>query len=505
MRSSGVRRLLFGVLTASLAAAAGLGATPSPAVGIAEAAARCTPWPICRIQHIVVIVQENRSFDHYFGTYESPSGMAVNGLPRQQNGTFKSCIPDPALGHCVRPYHSTNLYNVGAPHSADASDAAVNHGKMDGFIKVGLWASHVAKCIKNPKSSDCKPLTGPKGQPDIVSFHTGAEIPNYWAYADYGVLQDAMFEPVASWSLPAHQYLVSGWSASCSDDFNVSTCTSDRRKTKAWNYPWADITHLLRQNGTSWNYFVGNGTDLTCMGNAPIQSGMRSPCNPSGDLSASTEGWLPILWFQSLRDAGDTGGVRHLQDFYDALGAATPTMADVSWFIPSAGASEHPGHAAIRPGENYVTEVVNAIGSSPFWGSTAIFITWDDWGGFYDHVVPPQVPNDDGMGYGIRVPGIMISPYAKESFVDHQTLSFDAYLKFIEDRFLGGQRLDPATDGWWDPRPSVRENVAMLGDLSSEFDFTQTPRPAPILGLHAQGPAGWPYPATRQRGFGAGG
>jgi len=119
----------------------------------------------------------------------------------------------------------------------------------------------------------------------------------------------------------------------------------------------------------------------------------------------------------------------------------------------------------------------------PDWRSTAIFLTWDDWGGFYDHVVPPRV---DENGYGLRVPGIVISPYAKHGYVDHQTLSFDAYAKFIEDDFLGGQRLDPSTDGRPDPRPDVRENVAVLGDLRADFDFSQRPRPPHPLPVHPQ-------------------
>jgi phospholipase C len=118
---------------------------------------------------------------------------------------------------------------------------------------------------------------------------------------------------------------------------------------------------------------------------------------------------------------------------------------------------------------------------SPNWKSTAIFITWDDWGGFYDHVVPPVV---DRNGYGLRVPGLLISPYARRGFVDHQILSFDAYLKFIEDRFLRGQRLDPTNDGRPDPRPSVRENSPILGNLIWEFDFKQKPQPPLILKPH---------------------
>ena len=139
--------------------------------------------------------------------------------------------------------------------------------------------------------------------------------------------------------------------------------------------------------------------------------------------------------------------------------------------------SEHPP-ALVSRGQTYVTRAINAIMRSPDWPSTAIFLAWDDWGGFYDHVVPPVV---DRYGYGLRVPGLVISPYAKRGYIDHQTLSFDAYLKFIEDDFLHGARLDQRTDGRPDPRPDVRENARVLGDLASDFDFRQKPRPPLIL------------------------
>ena len=125
-------------------------------------------------------------------------------------------------------------------------------------------------------------------------------------------------------------------------------------------------------------------------------------------------------------------------------------------------------------GQTYVTHLINTIMSGPDWKSTAIFLAWDDWGGFYDHVKPPRV---DGEGYGIRVPALVISPYARRDYVDHQVLSSDAYLKFIEDDFLHGQRLNPHTDGRPDPRPDVRENVKILGNLVHDFDFDQRPRP----------------------------
>jgi phospholipase C len=140
-----------------------------------------------------------------------------------------------------------------------------------------------------------------------------------------------------------------------------------------------------------------------------------------------------------------------------------------------------------------VTSIINAAMQGPAWEETAIFLTWDGWGGFYDHVEPPRI---DLNGYGIRVPGIMISPWARAGTIDSQTLSFDAYLRLIEDLFLGGQRLDPATMSRPDSRPTVRENVPILGDLLNEFDFEQEPIPPLILdptppGAGRRSP-GWP-------------
>jgi phospholipase C len=145
--------------------------------------------------------------------------------------------------------------------------------------------------------------------------------------------------------------------------------------------------------------------------------------------------------------------------------------------VPNGDDSEHPP-ARVSTGQAYVTRIINAVMRSPDWWTSAIFLTWDDWGGFYDHVVPPSV---DVNGYGIRVPGIMISPYARRGFIDHQLLTSDAYTKFIEADFLRGQAIDPRTDGRPDARPDVRERERGLGDLSTEFDFRQRPRPPMLL------------------------
>jgi hypothetical protein len=165
------------------------------------------------------------------------------------------------------------------------------------------------------------------------------------------------------------------------------------------------------------------------------------------------------------------------------------TLPAVSWIIPENAISDHPS-SSIHAGQAYVTGLINAIMQNPEWDSTLILLAWDDWGGFYDHVVPPKV---DVNGYGLRVPALLISPYAKKGSIDHQILSFDAYLKLIEDIFLNSQRIDPLTDGRPDRRPSVRENSALLGDLLNDLDFSQAPLPPLILPVDpTPGPASIP-------------
>jgi phospholipase C len=189
--------------------------------------------------------------------------------------------------------------------------------------------------------------------------------------------------------------------------------------------------------------------------------------------------WNPLPAFDTVKQDNEVDNIQTLDKYFVAAKAGT--LPAVSWIVPENRVSEHPP-ARVSEGQAYVTVIVNAAMQSADWNSTAIFLSWDDWGGFYDHVVPPKV---DGNGYGLRVPGLVISPYAKTGYIDHQTLSFDAYLKFIEDDFLSGQRLDPKTDGRPDPRPTVRESASQLGDLVNEFDFTQEPRPPLILPVQA--------------------
>jgi phospholipase C len=221
----------------------------------------------------------------------------------------------------------------------------------------------------------------------------------------------------------------------------------------------------------SWRYYVAKGDQPDCADDAMF-------CAPVPQSSRTPGIWNPLPYFDTVRQDGEAEDVAPLQDFFTA--ARTGTLPAVSWIAPAQAVSEHPP-ALVSAGQAYVTSLINAVMRSKDWSSTAIFLVWDDWGGFYDHVAPPHA---DAQGYGLRVPALVISPYARRDYVDHQILSFDAYLKFIEDDFLGGARLDPRTDGRPDPRPDVRENARILGDLRRDFDFSQRPRPPLVLSEH---------------------
>jgi phospholipase C len=286
-----------------------------------------------------------------------------------------------------------------------------------------------------------------------------------------------MFEPNWGWSLPAHLWLVSGWSAECTDPYRASTCTTNlragpiaplRRYPHGPLYGWTDLTYLLHKYKVTWASYVQKGRADDCLA-GPISCYTRLK-------GTSTPGfWNPLPDFTDVRQDHQSAAAQEpLAHFYAA--AANGTLPNVSWVTPDWADSNHPG-APIAEGQAWVTRLVDAVMKSPDWQSSAIVLAWDDWGGFYDHVEPPVV---DGSGYGLRVPALVISPYAKSNVVDHQTLSFDAYLKFIEDDFLHGRRLDPKTDGRPDPRPDVRENERILGNIEQDFDFGQKPR-APLL------------------------
>ena len=429
------------------------------------------PAGIHKIKHVIIVMQENRSFDSYFGTYPGADGIPM------RNGVPTVCVPNPA-GGCTRPYHDKADVNGGGPHGVPNAVADVAGGRMDGFIRQRDAAKTSCRIITDPACSG-------GGPPDVMGYHTAAEIPNYWKYARDFVLDDHMFEAVKSWSLPDHLYLVSGWSARCRTRLPMS-CRNDivgpygvsqfgqavQRQLAtgqtSTDLAWTDITWLLHAHHVSWAYYVQTGIQPDCANDsaltcAAVRQNIRTPGI-----------WNPLPLFGDVRHDHQLGNIKPLTAYLRA--ARTGKLPSVSWITPAGADSEHPP-ASVHLGQAHVTAVINAAMESPDWKSTAIFLSWDDWGGFYDHVVPPMA---DRNGYGLRVPAMVISPYARRGFIDHQTLSSDAYLKFIEDDFLGGARLDPRTDGRPDPRPDVRENQPLLGNLTADFNFSQAPR-APLL------------------------
>ena len=465
-------KVTAGLAVALMAAAACTSNRPaprtSPTVSATQQPPTSTAKGIHKIEHIVVIMQENRSFDSYFGTFPGADGIPM------KNGTPTVCVPNPATSKCVKPFHDPNDINTGGPHRLPDATGDIDGGKMDGFISQLLKPEGTGQ----PAGSGCDQYLGPKHcgidrvHPDAMGYHDSREIPNYWTYAKDFVLQDHMFEPNYGWSLPAHLFMVSAWSALCSKPKDPMTCTSDlvnpdqlddTEGKRGPDYGWTDITYLLHKHHVSWGYYIDPGSVPDC-------DDGKTFCKPGFQEVGTPEIWNPLPDFVTVHQNKQLGNVRPSNLFLaQALGGNLPA---VSWVVPNGTESEHPP-GRISAGQAWVTQLINAIMRGPDWWSTAILLAWDDWGGFYDHVAPPTV---DGNGYGLRVPALVISPYARKGFIDHQVLSFDAYLKFIEDVFLGGARLNPKTDGRPDPRPDVREGAAQLGDRRDDFDFPQQPR-----------------------------
>jgi len=432
---------------------------------------------IHKIRHVVVIMQENRSFDSYFGTFPGADGVPM------RDGKPNVCAPDPTNRACVAPFPDHNDVNFGGPHGAAAARTDAAQGKMNGFERALSGARVGCSNVNNPECALAYAVRRRGG--DVMGYHDGGDIPNYWTYARDFVLQDHMFEPNASWSLPEHLFQVSEWSAYCTRHNRPASCRNalespqgphhrEGSSSRAAIFAWTDLTYLLHRAGVSWRYYVANGSEPDCENDgapdcAPVKQNARTPGI-----------WNPLPQFDTVRNDHQLRNIQPLHRFYTA--AQNGKLSAVSWIVPSEAVSEHPA-SRISAGVAYVTGLVNAVMQSPDWSSTAIFLAWDDWGGFYDHVAPPRV---DRNGYGLRVPAIVISPYAKTGYIDHQILSFDAYVKFIEDDFLHGQRLDPRTDGRPDPRPTVREDVSVLGDLTNDFNFNQPPHPPVLLPVHPQ-------------------
>jgi trimeric autotransporter adhesin len=358
------------------------------------------------IQHVVVIFQENRTPDNLFGS--NPNFLP--GVDIATSGVNSNGVQIPLTADVL-----ANNYDLG--HSHASFEAMYDNGNMDGADNVVV--------ICNPAGGSCPPANP---QFKYVDNSTGLLNP-YFQLAEQYTFGDRMFQTNQGPSFPAHQFIISGTSA--------PTATSD----------------LFAAENPQGGTLPGSDTGCTAPSNQTVlmidptgnESSRQYPCFDHGVLTDLLDN-AEISWRYYAPTAGSlwTGpnAIEHLRNGPDWANVVIPQskvlsdiasgdLAGVSWVIPTSQNSDHAG-SNDGGGPSWVASVVNAIGSSPYWSNTAIIITWDDWGGWYDHV-PPTIINS--YEYGFRVPLIVVSPYAKQAYVSHVTHDFGSILKFIEGTF----------------------------------------------------------------------
>lgn len=379
--------------------------------------AQATPPPArSPIKHIVIIIQENRTVDDLF-----------NGLPGADTVQF-------GFGHDGRkiPLHQVELQNGSDPcHAHSCWEKTYDGGKLDGFD------------LNNP------PRTGKDFD---YAFVDPTETRPYFAMAEKYAFADRMFQSNSGPSFPAHQYLIAGQSAfvaenpvlphkfvawGCDDPKKTYTVVlasngeEEKGPFPCFSYP--TLAERMDAAGVTWRYYAPQ-------------------LDKSGGIWSAFDAIRPVRYGMDWGRNVISPETRVLSD------ASLDQLAQVTWVVPSGPNSDHSGDGGAN-GPSWVSSVVNAIGESPDWDSSAIFITWDDWGGWYDHVPPQQL---DVMGLGYRVPLIVISPYAKLHYVSHVPHEFGSIMRYLEDDF----GLSTLTD------VDLRAD-----DLSDCFDYSQKPTP----------------------------
>jgi phospholipase C len=336
--------------------------------------------PTDAIAKIVIVLQENHTFDNYFGGY--PSAEGTLGRP--------ICLPDQpgAAAPCTAPYRSPTLTPPDLSHTWESAHADYDGGAMDGFVYS-------------------------EGSPTTMAYFGREEIPPYWSAADHYTLCDRYFTSVMSESAPNHLFLAAGSAGGLRDD----------RVPPIVKLPC--IFERLAGQGRSWKVY------------------------------GFTRWYRSFAWVQ--QHPGTRANFATADRFGPDLAAGE--LADVSWIVGAPGGSEHPPASVAAGAASVAADIVNPLGASAAWPELALFITWDDFGGFYDHVPPPQV---DAFGLGFRVPCLVISPFARSGFVDPTVYDHTSLLRFIEDRFALG---------------TLSARDAAANPLLGAFDFTAPPRP----------------------------
>lgn len=387
----------------------------APASG-AEAANAPAAHDITLIKHIVYIVRENRSFDNYFGTYPNADGATTGTL---------------STGEIVTLAHAPDFMRGDIAHDWFAAHTAIDGGKMDAFdLNIGARVT---------------------GEEIAYEQYYEMDLPNYWQYARHFVLADHMFSSIASHTFPNHLYTIAATSGNvignptgpgkpnganatwgCDADPAYAAPSLDNAGNFITTFPCYDFPTLadsLQNAGITWHYYApGKGeVGYSYSTYDAINHIRNSP-----------------LWAQNV--------VPDTQFITDASNGSLPA---VSWLV-TGHATEHPP-SSVCAGENWTVQQINAVMNGPDWNSTAIFITWDDFGGLYDHVPPPV---SDRFGLGPRVPLLILSPYAKKGQVISTPYEFSSVLKFVETRF---------------GLPALTSRDANANDMTDSFNFNQTP------------------------------
>jgi phospholipase C len=366
------------------------------------------------IEHFLVLMQENHSFDNYFGTYPG-----ANGIPP---GTCMPVDPfDSNNTECVQPFEigSGNVEMDDPDHSSETHALQYNNGEMNGFVYA-----------LNVRNQDGRLA---------MAHYSEQDLSYYWNIADEYVLFDNLFSSVHAGSFENHMY----WVAATTGQKEGYTLQQVFANTPT-------IFDRLQEQGISWKFYVQNYDPEMNYRTAHLYPANR----------ASQVVWVPLLNIDRfLDDPNLFSHIVNMDEYYTDL--VNGTLPSVAFMVPS-GPSEHPP-SNVGSGQRFIRTLIQSLMQSRYWDSSAFVWSYDDWGGWYDHVSPPQVDQD---GYGFRVPALLVSAYAKQGYIDHTQLDFTSFLRFIEDN--------------WGLAPLATRD-AQANSIINAFDFTQPPRPAKFL------------------------
>jgi phospholipase C len=389
-----------------------------------------TRWPI---KHVVFLIKENRSFDSMFGRFPGANGTRV--------GVSDGRVVPLADGVMRMPGT--------LPHHYSDALADWDGGAMDGFARTAFAGRYAYTQMR----------------PD--------QIPNYWRWARDFVLADDFFASAMGPSFPNHLFTIAAQSAGAHDTPDDVPPAPGMAKSWGCDAPTRERVTVVAPDG--------DVARVSPCFDVPTEGDLLTAHGVSWRAYGATQEQRGYIWsaYDAIRHVRDTDAwkahVRPVRTFVDD--ALTGNLPAVSWVTPPMATSDHPDRGTnLCWGENWTTDLVDAIMHGPDWPTTAVFLTWDDWGGFYDHVAPRQV---DRFGLGFRVPLLVISPYARAGTVDHRWGEFSSVLRFIEENWLIPERL------------TARD--ARAGDLAYDFDFGRQPLPPDPLPRRGDCDA-YPYP-----------